>query len=254
MKYYYYEILNLSNEKRYIGITTNPVKRKNEHFNNLRHGKHVNIHLQRAWNLTGENSFVFNIREEKEFDNPQLAYDYEWQLIQTFGDYNILQGALVNPMYTPDIKKKMTTTKQSQVDNILQIKEVSEENNEYEIIAKWNSMKEAHRVGGYDFRNICKSVKDYVKGDGYYWVKEQELSAWFPTTTRNNFVAELDNNENVIQVARSPIEIEKREGWATSSIINAIKRNGRTHGRKFKFISKEEFLKYKPLIIKTCID
>ena len=39
-------------------------------------------------------------------------------------------------MYTPEIKEKMITTKQSQVDNILQIKNVNEENNEYEIIAK----------------------------------------------------------------------------------------------------------------------
>lgn len=29
-------------------------------------------------------------------------------------------------------------------------------------------MKEAHRIGGYDFRNICKSVDEYVKGDGFY--------------------------------------------------------------------------------------
>ena len=254
MKYYYYEILNISDQKRYIGITTNPIKRKNEHFNNLRKGKHVNIHLQRAWDLVGENSFVFNILEEKDFQNPQLAYDYEWELIQLLGDYNILQGSLMNPMYTPEIKNKMIITKQSQVDNILQIKVINEENNEYEIIAKWNSMKEAHRLGGYDFRNICKSIKSYVKGDGYYWVKEKELCLWFPTTTKNNFIAEIDDNNNIIRVARSPIEIEKQEKWATSSIINAIKRNGRTHGRKFKFISQEEFLKYKPLIIKTCID
>lgn len=77
MKYYYYEILNLTNQKRYIGITTNPIRRKNEHFNNLRNGKHVNIHLQKAWDLVGENSFIFNIREELDFDIPQFAYDYE---------------------------------------------------------------------------------------------------------------------------------------------------------------------------------
>ena len=39
-------------------------------------------------------------------------------------------------MYTPEIKEKMIATKQSQVDNILQIEEVNEENNEYKIIAK----------------------------------------------------------------------------------------------------------------------
>ena len=72
-------------------------------------------------------------------------------------------------------------------------------------------MKEAHRLGGYDFRNICKSVNDYTKGDGFYWVKESDLDKWFPVTTHSNFVAEVDDNDNIINVERSPIIIEKRE-------------------------------------------
>ena len=254
MIYYYYTITNTTNNKKYVGITTNPTKRKNEHWNNLRKNDHINIHLQRSWNLSGEENFQFNIIEQVAYENVQDAYDHEWELIQQLGDYNILQGSLINPMYTEEIKNKMIKTKQSQVDDIYQIKEIDESLNHYQIIKKWNSMKEAHRLGGYDFRNICKSVNDYTKGDGFYWVKESELDRWFPVTTHSNFVAEVDDNDNIINVERSPIIIEKREKWATSSIINAIKRNGRTHGRKFKFISKEEYLLYKPLIIETCID
>lgn len=254
MTYYYYTITNIQNNKKYVGITTNPTKRKNEHFNKLVNGKHINTHLQGAWDLYGANSFQFQIIEIREFDSPQLAYEYEWELIQQEGEYNILQGALINPMYTDEIKQKMIKTKQSQVDNIYQIQTVSEEDNHYQIVKIWNSMKEAHRIGGYDFRNICTSVNEGVKGNGFYWVKESELKQWFPTTTHNRFVAELDEYDNIINVDRSPMMIERREGWATSSIINAIKRNGRTHGRKFKFISKEEYLLYKPLIIETCID
>lgn len=48
MTYYYYTITNIQNNKKYVGITTNPTKRKNEHFNNLKQNKHVNIHLQNA--------------------------------------------------------------------------------------------------------------------------------------------------------------------------------------------------------------
>ena len=61
------------------------------------------------------------------------------------------------------------------------------------------------------FRNICKSVNDYTKGDGFYWVKESDLDKWFPVTTHSNFVAEVDDNDNIINVERSPIIIEKRE-------------------------------------------
>ena len=250
MQYYYYIIKNLQNDKKYVGITTNPTKRKQEHFNNLKQNKHCNQHLQSAYNLYGESCFEFQIIEERDFSEKQDAYDYEWYLIQQMGDYNILQGALINPMYTEEIKLKMTKTKQSQVDDIVQIAAVDENENIYQVVTVWNSMKEASKVGSYDFRNICKSIKDGVKGDGYYWVKVSEFDSWIPKSKFNCYVAEIDDNNNVLSVEKSPSVYEKREHWATSSIINAIKRNGKTHGRRFKKLSIEEFLLYKPLIIK----
>lgn len=226
MTFYYYTITNTINSKKYVGITTNPTKRQREHFNKLKNNTHINKKLQEAWNRYGANSFIFQVIEKLDVKTVQEAYDYEWELIQKYGDYNILQGSLINPMYTPEIKAKMIKTKQSQVDDIYQIAVVDENENHYKIVRKWHSMKEANRIGGYDFRNICKSVHEYVKGSGYYWVKTTELNQWFPVTTHNNFVAEIDQNNKIIQVERSPVVFERKEGWAVSSIKNAIKRNG----------------------------
>ena len=64
-----------------------------------------------------------------------------------------------------------------------------------------------------------------------------------------NPVVELDGTGNVLQVRISPREIEKENNWAVSSICNAIKRNGLTHGRKFKFITEEDFYKFYPITI-----
>lgn len=77
MQYYYYIIKNLQNDKKYVGITTNPIKRKQEHFNNLKQNKHCNRHLQSAYNLYGESYFEFQIIEERNFSEKQDAYDYE---------------------------------------------------------------------------------------------------------------------------------------------------------------------------------
>lgn len=77
MKYYYYEIKNILNNKKYIGITTNPIKREKEHFNNLKNNKHCNSHLQYAYNKDGVDNFKFIIIDEKTYDNEQEAYDYE---------------------------------------------------------------------------------------------------------------------------------------------------------------------------------
>lgn len=246
MKYYYYSIKNNKNGKQYIGITTNIKKRWEEHKRNLNQNCHVNNHLQNAWNLDKQ-YFSFQILEEKDFINEKEAYDYEWELIQKYGDYNILQGSMVNPMYTPEIREKMTKTKQSQVENIYQIQQVDE--NTYQIIKEWNSMKEPCRLKNFDFRNICNSVKNWVKGDGFYWVKKSEIEFWKPKEIYNNYVAEINEDGDILSVSKSPRLYEKENNWATSSIVNAIKRNGKTHNRKFKFISYEEYLKYKPLII-----
>lgn len=54
-----YLIRNSTNGKIYIGSAVNTQKRFLEHKYALRKNCHCNIHLQRAWNKEGENSFVF---------------------------------------------------------------------------------------------------------------------------------------------------------------------------------------------------
>jgi group I intron endonuclease len=63
-----YEIVNLENNKRYVGSTTNFAARKRKHFRTLRDGSHSNAHLQNAFDLYGENSFEFRIVLECDSD------------------------------------------------------------------------------------------------------------------------------------------------------------------------------------------
>lgn len=58
-----YCIENLINSKKYIGLSTNIDRRLKDHKNNLRKNKHVNGHLQSAWNTYGEKNFKFFILE-----------------------------------------------------------------------------------------------------------------------------------------------------------------------------------------------
>lgn len=59
-----YSILNIVNDKRYVGSTINPSSRLREHFNSLSKGSHHSILLQRAFNKYGEHSFTVDILEE----------------------------------------------------------------------------------------------------------------------------------------------------------------------------------------------
>lgn len=59
-----YKIENIINGKVYIGQSVEIEKRKNRHLRELREGKHKNIHLQRAFDKYGEDSFKHIIIEK----------------------------------------------------------------------------------------------------------------------------------------------------------------------------------------------
>lgn len=63
-----YEIRNIINDKRYIGQSKNIYARISKHINQLLANKHCNKHLQSAWNIYGENSFVCDVLEYCDID------------------------------------------------------------------------------------------------------------------------------------------------------------------------------------------
>lgn len=93
--YYYYKIESKINQNLYIGITTDVVARRNRHFNLLSKNKHFNPHLQLAYNKYGAENFVFSIIEEREYEDPALAYKYEQELIELYDSHD--NGYNCNP-------------------------------------------------------------------------------------------------------------------------------------------------------------
>jgi group I intron endonuclease len=59
-----YKIVNLVNDKFYVGSTTNKKVRFREHRKQLRGNRHHCKHLQAAWNKYGEKKFDFRVVEE----------------------------------------------------------------------------------------------------------------------------------------------------------------------------------------------
>lgn len=58
-----YKITNTKNGKIYVGSSSDLIRRKHEHFNDLGNNVHVNKHLQHAYNLDGKDSFIFSVIE-----------------------------------------------------------------------------------------------------------------------------------------------------------------------------------------------
>jgi group I intron endonuclease len=73
-----YKIINIVNNKFYVGSAVDLKRRKTRHFSELRTGKHNNHHLQAAWVKYGEQSFVFVVVEELQPDADLLAAENVW--------------------------------------------------------------------------------------------------------------------------------------------------------------------------------
>ena len=77
-----YKITCLFNKKIYIGSSANTKRRLKEHVRLLKRNKHINIHLQDAWNKYGEQNFRYEIIE-KMHDIKQLPIREKWWLDTT---------------------------------------------------------------------------------------------------------------------------------------------------------------------------
>lgn len=64
MKTGVYQILNMIDNKRYIGSSQDMNARRASHFSALKKNKHHSAHLQNAFNKYGEESFLFSILAE----------------------------------------------------------------------------------------------------------------------------------------------------------------------------------------------
>lgn len=105
-------ILNLVNNKCYVGSSKNIKSRKYQHTKELRDGVHHNSHLQASWNRYGEDKFLFTVLE-KVIDKADL-HDRElyWMQVKQslnreFG-YNLGMPKLTDGMdIRPETKLKL---------------------------------------------------------------------------------------------------------------------------------------------------
>lgn len=90
-----YAIINIENNKRYVGSTYLFKDRKYCHLYLLRKGSHHSKILQRAYNKYGEKSFRFEILEEN-IPMEQLMEREQYYIIQK-GEYNTNKEACIPP-------------------------------------------------------------------------------------------------------------------------------------------------------------
>lgn len=228
--YYIYKITNIRNNKKYIGSTSNPSRRKKEHFKaaHLQSSLSYNYPLQKAIRKYGAENFRFEIIDKTPDRTRAVILEKQYivncdSLVNTGHGYN-------QTMYTdcalrdPKIIQEMISHRG---------KRCAEVNEKNEIIRIFDSVHEAARnaygAQGNDrastITKVCNGEQRNANGKIYRFVVDGEVVIpELKTRKRKKKIMGInkDDPKNIISF-ESKLEAEKIGGFNRSSIQKHLK-------------------------------
>ena len=162
-----YKIINVVNNKFYVGSAVDLKRRKTRHFSELRTGKHNNRHLQAAWVKYGEQAFVFVVVEELPDDADLLAAENVW-LKEHVGKnycYNLGVDATaptlgMSGQLSPTWGRKHTDEAKEKIGMASRGRKFDEET---------NRKKTAHLIGKPKSAEVRAKISATLSGAGNHW-------------------------------------------------------------------------------------
>ncbi len=161
-----YVIINVINDKKYIGQSNNIPRRWSEHRSELNKNKHHNTYLQASWNKYGAESFVFRVLQ---YSTPDKLDQLEIAYIKHFDSYrNGYNGTLggegvTEDRNTPEYKerqRRFAKESWSKPEYIAKLRKTLKDNGHYSSVMcnetgeVFDSLREAERETGIDSRTI----------------------------------------------------------------------------------------------------
>lgn len=232
-----YKIINIINNKFYVGSAEVFARRKRLHWWRLRRGDHANFKLQAAWNKYGETSFTFVVVEEHGPEADILAAENVW-LKEHVGKeycYNLATDATApntgnfrekNPMWgktfshTDEAKAKISAASKAQVQ--------SEET---------KAKRRATMRGHYVAPSTRTKISATLSGEGNYWYgkKRPEFAA---KVSKAVVMVAPDKTETVYASISS---LREQTGMKPPTVNRALKsgqpiKRGKFTGFVFKYV------------------
>ena len=106
-----YSIINIINNKKYVGQSVDIKNRIRNHKWALRHGRHENSHLQKSFNKYGEDCFVFDVIcecTEDQLDHLERFYIALYNCIDPQFGYNSETGGNLNKHLSKELRARMS--------------------------------------------------------------------------------------------------------------------------------------------------
>lgn len=102
-----YAIINIANDKHYVGQASNKDKRFKEHIKTLKGQYHCNALLQRAWNKYGPTVFIFMVLERCEIKNLNSREQYWIDALKPAYNLAPVAGSMLNYKHTEEARANM---------------------------------------------------------------------------------------------------------------------------------------------------
>lgn len=171
-----YVIRNLADGKTYVGQAEDIGKRWLHHQWELNRGKHINSHLQNAYNKHGMENFEFSILEKCDVDQLTERENY-WidELDSISNGYNYCHGGKEARDWNYGEKGRVKCAAKGK-----RVRPVYQLDKNHNIVKEWPSSHAAAKALGYEskgIRNCCNRVKHQKEIGGFYWVFKDEYDA-----------------------------------------------------------------------------
>lgn len=212
-----YKIINLINNKQYIGQSIDIETRWQQHKTSNK-----NYILYQAFKKYGLENFSFEIIEEcsKEKLDEREQYWIKYCNTLTPNGYNMTSGG--------------ESCGHEQLE-----KSVQQYTLEGKYVQQFNSIKEAERVTGIDNANIsacCKHKSHYCTAGGFQWKYTDDNTVIKKYSNKQlKPVLQYDLQGNFIKEFDSVSEAAKAVNRTTTNISSACKRKGSSGGYKWKY-------------------
>lgn len=160
-----YKIINVINNKFYVGSAVDLKRRKTRHFSELRTGKHNNRHLQAAWVKYGEQAFVFVVVEELPDGADLLAAENVWLKEHVGKDYCYNLGVDATAPMTGFAGELSPTWGRKRTPEELVAQNWKGKKHNQESKEKIR----AHLIGKPKSAEVRAKISATLSGDGNYW-------------------------------------------------------------------------------------
>lgn len=234
-----YCIINLLNQKKYIGSSINVGTRLAKHISILRGNYHFNSHLQNAYNKYGESNFSIYLLE---LDINNLTEKEQFYIDLIRPDYNITTQVIRNVPSVNSRNKHSATKKKLFEDGLLKVncaKQVTKYSLDGELIATYSSIRKAALANNIHNDSVQRCIlgkTKQAKGFTYRVAEDKTNLNWLNLKSKRGYfikVTNLINNKYLIFY--SAIQCSKFFNCTRASIDYVIgKSNSGTYKGRYK--------------------